>query len=98
LADSSAITGQAASRTISVIRSSACSECRHQPDERDVRPLSRGHRPDLLDLDLACDDLVPEPGHDLGEQLEPLAFLVGYQDTEPTNRVLGHGPKWYRAA
>jgi hypothetical protein len=52
-----------------------------EPDQRDVGPISGGHRADLLDVDLACDHLVPEPGHDLGEQVEPLALLVRDQDT-----------------
>ena len=61
-----------------------------KPDQRDVGPLAGCHRADLRDVDLACDHLVPEPGHDLCEQLEPLAFLVGDQDTEMANRGLGH--------
>jgi hypothetical protein len=32
------------------------------------RMLSRRHRADLLDVDLARDHVMPEPGDDLGEQ------------------------------
>ena len=61
-----------------------------EPDESDVGPLSRGHRPDLLHVNLARDHLVPEPGHDLGEQLEPLPLLVRDQDTQLPDFVLSH--------
>ena len=38
------------------------------------------------------DHLVTEPGDDLGEQLEPVAPLVGDQDAEVLDPVLGHRP------
>ena len=63
-----------------------------EPDERDVGMLSRGHGADLLDVDLARDHLVAEPGDDLGEQLEPVASLVRDQDAEVLDSVLGHRP------
>ena len=47
---------------------------------------------DLLDVDLAGDHLVTEPGDDLGEQLEPVASLVRDQDAEVLDPVLGHRP------
>jgi len=109
LAESSAITGQEASRTISVINSSACSEIgladdlRYQlqrmlgvqaePDQRDIGPLSGGHRPDLFHVDLAGDHLVPEPGHDLGKQLEPLPLLVRDQYPQVPDPILSHRHK-----
>ncbi len=52
-----------------------------QSHQCDVGPLSGCHGADFLDVDLTCDHLVPEPGHDLGEQFEPLALLVRDQDT-----------------
>ena len=53
-----------------------------EPNQCDVGALSGGHRPDLLHVDLAGDHLVPEPGHDLGKQLEPLPPLIRDQDTQ----------------
>ena len=63
-----------------------------EPDERDVGLLLRGDRADFLDVDLACDHLVTESGDDLGEQLEAVASLVGDQDAEVLDPVLGHRP------
>ena len=60
-----------------------------EPDERDVGPFSRRHRPDLLDVDLARDHLVPEPGDDLREQREPVAALVRDQHPEVSDVGLG---------
>ena len=62
-----AITGHEALRTISEINSSAWSAASSEPDERDVGVFAGRHRPDFLDVDLACDHLVPEPG-DHGRQ------------------------------
>ncbi len=42
--------------------------------------LPRRHAADRLDIDLAGDHLVPEPGDDAREQLEPVAALVRDQD------------------
>src|SRR5689334_3641416 len=61
-----------------------------QPDQCDVRPLPRRHRAHFLDVDLAGYHLVPQPGHDLGEQLESLALLVRDQDTEVPDLVQRH--------
>ena len=67
---------------------------RAELDQRDIGPPSRGHRPDLLDIHLARDHLVSEPGRDLGEQLEPIPLLVGDQHpTDAGSRVLSHRPK-----
>jgi hypothetical protein len=60
-----------------------------ETDEGDVRPLPGRHRADLLDVDLAGDHLVPETGHDLREELESLALLVGDQNAEVTDLVVG---------
>ncbi len=40
------------------------------------------HRGDCCDVNLAGDHLVPEPGDDLGEQLEPVAPLVCDQNAQ----------------
>ena len=53
-----------------------------EPDERDVGMLSRGHRADFSDVDLAGDHLMAEAGHDLGEQLEPVSAFVCDQDAK----------------
>ena len=63
-----------------------------EPDERDVGVFSRGDRPDFPNVDLGGDHLVTESGDDLGEQLEPVATLVGDQDAEVLDPVLGHRP------
>ena len=64
-----------------------------EPDECDIRSLSSGDRPDFLHVDLTGDHLVPEPGHDLGEQLEPVAPLVCNQDAKVPGLVSRH-LKW----
>ena len=63
-----------------------------EPDERNVGVLCRGDPADCLDVDLASDHLVAEPGDDLGEQFESVASLVGDQDPEMGDSVLGHRP------
>ena len=61
---------------------------RAESDECNVRPFPLGDGTDLLDVDLACDHLVPETGHDLREQFEPVAFLVRDQYAEMTSTVV----------
>jgi hypothetical protein len=61
-----------------------------EPDQRDVGALSRGHRADLLHVDLTRDHLVPKPGHHLRKQLEPLPLLVRDQDTQVPDLLAGH--------
>ena len=61
-----------------------------EADDRDIGLLSRGHRPDLLDVDLASDHVVPEPDHNLSEQLEPVSLLVRDQDPEMLRLGLHH--------
>jgi hypothetical protein len=41
-----------------------------------------GHRADVFDLDLACDDLVAERRDDRGDEREPIVTLVGDQHTQ----------------
>jgi hypothetical protein len=43
-----------------------------------------------LFVDLARDHLVPEPGHDLRQQLEPRPLLVRDQDTQMPGLGLSH--------
>ena len=64
-----------------------------EPDERDVGLLPGSHCGDRRDVDLAGDHFVPEARHYLGEQLEPVAPLVGDQDAQMLNLVLDHPPK-----
>jgi hypothetical protein len=61
-------------------------------DEGDVRPLPGRDRADFLDVDLAGDHLVPETGHDLREEFESLAPLVGDQNAEVPGLVVGRDP------
>ena len=60
-----------------------------EADDCDVGSLARRRRADILDVDLAGDHVVPEPDHDLGQQLQPFALLVGDQDTKMLGLVEG---------
>ena len=64
-----------------------------EPHQSDVGTLSRSHRPDLVHVDLARDHLVPEAGHDLGKQLEPLPLLVRDQDAQVPGLSLSYVSK-----
>ena len=64
-----------------------------EPDECDVGVLPRGHRPDFSDVDLACDHLMAETGHDLGEQLETVLSFVRDQDAQVRDVVVRHRPR-----
>lgn len=62
--------------------------------------LSRRHRADLCDVDLAGDHVVTEPGDDLGEQLEPVAALVSDQHPQAlrlvfAGRLYGRGNSFH---
>jgi hypothetical protein len=61
-----------------------------EPHESDVGPLPCGDRADLFDVDLSRDHLMPEPGHDLGEQLEALTPLVRNQNAQVPDLVPSH--------
>ena len=50
--------------------------------ERDVRPLPRGDRPDLVDVDLARDHLVSQLRHNRRYEGQPITPLVGDQHAE----------------
>ncbi len=63
---------------------------RSEPDEGDVGALAGCGRADFLDVDLACDHVVSEPDHDLREQFEPVALLVGDQDAQVLEVGIGH--------
>ncbi|MGO9972223.1 MAG: hypothetical protein ACLP01_05315 [Solirubrobacteraceae bacterium] len=51
-----------------------------EPNERDIGAFARGGWADVLDIDLARDDLVPERDHDRGDERESLFALVRDQD------------------
>jgi hypothetical protein len=87
---SNAITGQAASRTISPIRSSAWSEDSPSPTIATSGRSLAVADPTSPDVDLAGDHLVPESDHDLREQLEPLSLLVGEQNAQVLRSAVGH--------
>jgi hypothetical protein len=55
---------------------------RAQSDQSQVGTFSRRHACHLRDMDLAGDDLVPEPGYHLGEHLQPIGPLVRDQYAE----------------
>jgi hypothetical protein len=77
LANSSASTRHEASWTISPISVSACSDETPRPDERNIGMLlSCGHRADFSHVDLAGNDLVPQPADNVGKQREPVTSLV----------------------
>ncbi len=75
-----------------------------EADESHVGMLACGDRGDLAHVDLTRDHLVAEPGHNLGEQLEPVAPLVRDQDAKMLALVLEHrrnslvGPLYFSAA
>ena len=50
-----------------------------ESDERDVGSFPRGHGADVVDVDLAGDDLVAERDHDRGDESETVLALVGDQ-------------------
>jgi hypothetical protein len=54
--------------------------------------LFRCDRADFLDVDLASDHLMAEPGDNLSEQFQPVASLIGDQDAKMANSILGHRP------
>ena len=58
-----------------------------EADQRDVRTLPCRHRGDVGDVDLPGDHLVPEAGHHLGEDLQPVGSLVRDQDAEVVDPV-----------
>ena len=61
-----------------------------EPDERDVGPLSRRHRPDVRDADLARDHLVPECGDDRCDERKPVLALVGDQHPQMLGFAVAH--------
>ena len=53
-----------------------------ETDQRDVGTFSSSCRSDVLDIDLASDDLVPECGNDRREQRQTVPPLVRDQNAE----------------
>jgi hypothetical protein len=62
-----------------------------QADERDVRSLPRRHRPDVFDVDLARDHLVPKSGDDRCDESQPILALVGDQHAQMLCVARAHG-------
>jgi hypothetical protein len=60
-----------------------------EPDERHVGVFSCGDRAHFADVDFACDHFVAEASDDLGEEFEPVAPLVGDQNPEVLDAILG---------
>ena len=58
-----------------------------EPHQGDIRPLARGHGPDLPHLDLAGDHLMTKPSDDLGEEIESRPLLVRDQHSEAVDRA-----------
>jgi hypothetical protein len=69
-----------------------------QTDQRDIRPLPGGHRPDVFDLDLARDHLVPERSDDRSYERQAILALVRDQNTEMLGFAVAHlgssPPSW----
>src|SRR5579859_39594 len=64
---------------------------RPEPDQCDVGMLPGRDLPDLLDVDLTGDHVMPQPDHHLRQQLQPIAPLARDQDTQMLGCGLGHG-------
>ena len=66
-----------------------------EPDERDIRPFSRRNGPDVLDLDLPGDHLVPECGDDRRHQLQAILPLVRDQNAQMFGLPIAHTAPQY---
>jgi hypothetical protein len=53
-----------------------------EADQRDVRPFTRRHCPDVLNLDLARNHLVPESGDDRRDERQAIRALVRDQNAQ----------------
>jgi hypothetical protein len=53
-----------------------------ETDERHIGALTGRDLADVLDLDLACDDLVSQGDHDRGYEGETVLALIGDQDAQ----------------
>jgi hypothetical protein len=58
--------------------------------ERDVGPLSGGHRTHVGDVDLTGDHFVPQRGNDRRDKLKTVPSLVRDQDTEMLGLAMAH--------
>jgi len=76
----STITGHAASRTIFGDQFERVLGALAEPDERDVGPLPGGDLPNVCDLDLAHDHLVPQGRDDRRWALSGSGFSSGSLD------------------
>ena len=61
-----------------------------EPNQRDVGMLALTPGPDLARVDHACDDLVSEPDHHLGEQRERRLLVMRDEDAQLEALVFGH--------
>ena len=61
-----------------------------EPHEGDVRAFPRCHRPDVLDLDLACDHFVSERGDDRHDESQAILALVRDQYTQMLGFAVAH--------
>ena len=61
-----------------------------ESDKRDVRPLPGGDGPDVLDIDLACDHLVPECGDDRRYRHKVIRSFVRDQYAQMFGFPMGH--------
>ena len=61
-----------------------------EADEGDVGHLGAGVRADLVDADVAGDDVVAEFLDDRGDRVEPLVALVGDENPESVGLIRRH--------
>ena len=65
-----------------------------EPDQRDIGTFSRRRRPDILDIDLASDHLMPETGDDPRDELQAIPSLVRDQNAEVLSFPITHRPQF----
>ena len=58
-----------------------------ESDQSHVGPLPCSDGRNVRDVDLAGDDLVTEPGHDLGENSKPVGPLIRDQNSQVMDPV-----------
>jgi hypothetical protein len=61
-----------------------------EADERHVGALPGGHGADVVDLDLARDDLVSQGDHDRCDERQAILALVGDQDAQMLGLAVAH--------
>jgi hypothetical protein len=63
-----------------------------KPDEGDVGSLTRSHRTNLVDFDLACDHFVPKSSDDRHDERKAILTLVRDQNAEMLGFAIAHLP------